>query len=370
MQLIEQNGYSKEKILEQLHFKYGSNTVKFKYDLLDKNEIKIGTLDNVISGEISMASLAQIKRTARFSIIDKGNIDWLNDRIQPIYMLKMPDGGWVKWSLGIFIPSTPSKTETGGVIYREVEAYDGLVVLKDDKFSSRYVIPGGTNYSEAIYQLLFDSGIQKINIDITDKILPSSREFEIGTEILSAVNQLLSEINYTTLTVDEYGYYTSKKYISPSDRVAEYTYADDELSILSSGINEELDIFGVPNIWVVVVSNPELEPLISVYENNNPESITSTISRDRNIVDYREIDSIADQSSLDDYVKRIANNASQVYGHVIFETALNPLHSYSDVLNLKYGPLSIDDKFSETKWTLPLQAGAKMVHEVRRVVSI
>ena len=91
---------------------------------------------------------------------------------------------------------------------------------------------------------------------------------------------------------------------------------------------------------------------------NNPNSITSS-SRGRTIVDFREVDNIADQESLDAYVQRIANNASQVYGYINFETAIMPMHSYSDVLDLGYSKLGIAGKYSETNWTLPCK-GAMM----------
>ena len=69
--------------------KTGSRQIKFRYDLLDKNHRYKKTLNNVISGEISMAAFADIKRTARFKIKDDNSIDWLNDRIQPFFMLKI-----------------------------------------------------------------------------------------------------------------------------------------------------------------------------------------------------------------------------------------------------------------------------------------
>ena len=41
-----------------------------------------------------------------------------------------------------------------GEIYRAVEAYDGLQVLTDDKFTSRYTVASGTNYVTAIKTIL------------------------------------------------------------------------------------------------------------------------------------------------------------------------------------------------------------------------
>ncbi len=370
MQKIEQGNYGRQEILDQLHFKYGSNEIKFRYELLDKFERRKFTLRNVIDAEISMAAFAEIKRTGRFTIKEGEDIDWLNDRIQPFFLLKMPDGGWVEWSLGIFLLSTPNRSHHTGGVFRDVEAYDGLIILRDDKFLSRYTIPANTKYTDAIKTLLTSAGITKMNIESKDDTIKTAKEFEPGTEKLKAINELLRDINWTTLWVDERGYYTSGRYTSPADRPSEYDYFDDELSIISGDIIEKLDLVNIANSWVVVASNPEEEPLTSNYVNDNPDSPTSTINRGRVIADYREIESISNQQALDEYVERLAYNASQIYGYLNFETALNPLHSYSDVYNIRHNGLGVEDKYSETNWIMPLEAGALMRHSARKVMYI
>lgn len=370
MQKIEQGNYTREEIISALHGVNGARELKFRYDLLDKTEQKKGEIETVISGEVSMNALADIKRTARFTIEDTDTIDWLNDRIQPFVLLKMPDSNYVEWSQGIFLLSSPKRVERNGRVYRDVEAYDGLQILNDDKFDSRYYITLGTNYVTAIISILQGAGITKYNIEQTTATLQTTREWEPGTKKLTIINELLQEINYTSLWVDEYGFYTASKYRLPSERAIEYTYADNDLSVTYNETSEELDLFNVPNKWVAVQSNPESNPLISVYTNVNPESITSTVSRGRTIVDYRTIDNIADQTSLDAYVQRLAYEASQIFGHVAFETAIMPMHSYNDVLEVVYGGLGINGKYIETDWTMPLQTGARMRHNVRKVIQI
>lgn len=589
---LERAGYTKEEVKDALHGKYAPRNINFRYDLLDKNDNKIKTLDSVESGEVSMASLAYIKRTARFRIKDKGDINYLSDRIQPFARLKMPEvkrrhddyalefdgvddyiipptkglgtgdvshtieswvylydpppsrmgildikpqgtgghhwlynangtiliGRWnggaysmpsayvpknrwfhlaatfdlptrvfkvyvdgvfinsktltssqtfafsggvvlgdgvpselnlrgklndvrlwnvartqqqiqanmnadlkgtesglvglwqfregngttaydstdnanhgtingaawqkngiwvetippknIEFPLGVFLLSSPTRSDKNKNVYRDVEAYDGLLILKDDKFADRYTITAGTNYRKAVIDILNSAGITKHNIDQTDKVLATDIDFEPGKEKLFAINQLLRDINYTPIYVDVYGYYTSATYRSPSIRSAEYTYKDDSLSVTYAGMQEELDLFNVPNKWVVVMSNPERAPLVSSYTNDNPNSPTSTVNRGRTIVDYREIDNIADQQALDAYVQRIAFEASQIYGKVTFETAIMPMHGYADILELDYSPLNLKGKYAETNWTIPLQSGARMRHEVRKVVTI
>jgi hypothetical protein len=370
MQNLAISGYTKQQVVDALHGKYRPRNIKFRYDLLDKNEVKKSTLSTVASGEISMQYMSDIKRTAKFKIKEDSYINWLSDRIQLFYMLQMHDLNWIEWSLGIFLLSSPTRVEENNKIYREVEAYDGLQVLKDDKFSERYTITTGTNYYQAILSILQSAGITKFNIQQATQVLTTDREYEIGTPKLKVINELLADLNYTPIWVDEVGFYTSSLYVNPSVRALDYAYEDDELSIICNGLKDTVDTFAVPNKWTRVVSNAETAPLVSTYTNNNPSSPTSTVNRGRTIVDYQKIDSIADQTSLDAYVKRLAFEASQIYGYINFETAIMPIHSYNDVLQIKYSSLNINDKYSETGWSMPLKVGGKMKHECRRVVSI
>lgn len=370
MQRLEQGIYTRQQVIDQLHMTKGSNLIKFRYDLLDYAENKKATLNTVESGEIRMNALADIKRTARITLKENTLINWLSDKIQPFFMLRMPDGGWCEWSLGIFLLCSPSRYDRDNGIYREIECYDGLQVLIDDKFDTRYTIKQGSNYITAVTNILASSGITKCNLEQTSLTLPADVEFEPGTIKLEVINTLLTEINFTSLWVDEWGFFTASKYRSPQQRAADYSYKDDSLSILSRGMTEELDLFNIPNKWVVVSSNPETIPLTSIYTNSNPDSITSTINRQRTIVNYQTLDKIADQTSLDEYTKKLAFEASQVYGNVKFQSALMPHHSYFDVLNLTYSRLDINEKYSELGWVMPLQAGSLMTHTVRKVINI
>lgn len=367
MQQIAQGGYTEQQIVTMLH---GSRQIRFRYDLLDGEDRKIGELDGVMDAEVSMSALADIKRAARIFMRDDSHIDWLNDRVQPFILLRMPDGGWVEWPQGIFLLSTPERREQSGGVYRHVECYDGLQVLADDKVDARHTIAQGTLYTLAVNTLLASAGISKGRITGSMAALPIAREWEMGTPKLTIINELLQEINYTPLWCDEWGYYVASPYLLPIDRPIEYSYRDNRDSLMYAGVAEELDLFSIPNRWVIVQSNSETAPLTSTYTNSNPHSITSTVSRGRTIVDFRQVDNIADQAALDAYAQRLAYDASQVYGHLTFESAIMPFHSYMDMLQVVYTRLGIDNRYVEVGWSIPLQVGGKMKHKVRRVVQI
>lgn len=369
MQSIAIGGYTKKQVIDALHGRRGPRQLRFRYDLLDKNNEFIKTLTTVTSGEVSMNALADIKRTARFSLIDNGEIDWISNRIQPFVEVKM-QGSWISFPQGIFLLSSPTRKDETHKVIRDVEAFGGLVILRDDKLETRTIISAGTLYYEAVVNILLSAGITQYNIEYSDAVLQRDIEFEAGKEKLFAINELLRQINYTPIYDDVNGIFVSAPYRSPAVRSAEYTYKNDEMSVTYQGMEEELDLFNVPNKWVVISSNAEQEPLASSYTNDNPDSPTSTVSRGRTIVDFREVSDIADQVTLDAYTQRIAFEASQVYGRISFETALMPFHDYSDVIQVDYSPLGINGKYAETSWSMPLSVGGKMKHEVRRVIQI
>jgi hypothetical protein len=365
-------GYNKADVINQLHAKAGVREIKFRYDLLNRHEIKIGELSGTPSGNsINFNSLAEIKRTAHFNFKETEliEIDWLNDRVQPVFILRMNDGNYIEWSLGNFLLSSPTRKDNFG-IWREIEAYDASQILQEDKFTNRYRITGGTKYVDAISTIINSAGIRKINIISSSTTIANDKEFEIGTSKLEAINTLLTEINYTSIWVDTDGYFKSTPYILPSNREVEYQYRTNDLSIMYEGATNELDLFNVPNTWVVTATNPEKLPLVSKYTNDLLTSKTSTVNRGRVIVDYSQVNDIFDQVTLDAYTKRIAYNASQVYEKFTFETCCMPHHSYMNMLFVEYKNLEISAKFTETDWEMELQAGGKMKHNVRKVIMI
>lgn len=412
---LSRNGYSHEQVVEMLHMKRGSRQVRFRYFLLDKNENEKAEISNIIEGgSIEQSAFSDIKRTAKFKLkeskyIDRDgeeqDIDWNTDRIQVFVEFKVPDwfeqveetdtnvyflqasqpiemqrrkiyftkkeGGWIDFSLGVFLLASPVRNDEGENIYREVEAYDKLLVTKEDKVTDRYTITAGTRYYDAMVNVLQSAGINEYNIENNDKVLPNAKEYDPGTEKLTILNDLASDLNFTPFWVDEWGFYRSNQYRSPQEQASDYTYQDDELSIMAPGVEEELDLFDIPNVFTVVVANPDTDDeFISTVENWNPNHPRSIPSLGRRVVRFEEKDDIADQESLDAYVERLAFESSQIYGRVRFQTAIMPFHSYSNVLRIINSKLGINDKYSEVSWKMKLESGADMEHEARRVVSL
>lgn len=342
-----------------------SRKIKFRYDLLSKYEMKIGEISSV-KGSVSLNSLAEIKRTGRFTIseVDAKDIDFLNDRLRPVVIIDDKE-----YRLGTFLLPSPTRKTQKGIITRDIEAYDVLQILKEDRITNRIFYKKGSRYEDIIRQMVNSAGIKNVLLEKTDSVLKRDREFEIGTSKLDVCNQLLQETNYTTLFTDENGIVKAKKYILPNARKIEIPYLANEFNItVRDSAVDEYDLFNIPNVWVIIVSNGENEPMKAIYRNDNPADRTSTVARGRNIVDFREVSDIADQTTLNNYVKRVAYDSSNIFRKIQFETLINPVHGYGNCIYIEDKKLGIREKYIETMWEIPLEVGGRMKHAGRRIV--
>lgn len=417
MKDLSRDGYASQEVMGALHGATGSRQVKFRYDII-RNGAAAGTLP-VSSASVQYRKDNSIKRTARFAA-GEGDINWLTDQIQPVMLVKMPDkwqiirmatttwndmadryatwdgmssesaawddlagfiesrekipGKWLDWPLGVFLPTTVTKSTDGAAVSYNVEAYDRSVILSEDSTTDRLTFSAGTKYSDAILSVLVSAGFEQALIAETAATMQVDRSWEIGTAKLEIVNQLLQEINYDTFSVNEVGLPVMLPYAQPSPDGVTMRYEADDLSVIRPESDTALDAFKVPNVFVGYVSNPDYtgsssdEDLRYVYENNNATSPTSTISRDRRIVMVIQPNNIASAEDLRGYVTRIAYQQSQIYETVSFETALMPIHGNGEVLAIQHP--QINGVYEEIGWEMDLSAGGAMRHEARKVVIV
>lgn len=370
MALDPRGVYSDAAVLAALRGTTGVRRLTYRYDRLSSSNAYLGPLSSVFRGSVSNNSLADIKRTARFSVLDDSTINYGSDRIKPYARLGMDNGGFVEWPLGVFLLATPSRAlVSANYVSREVEAYDQLLILAQDGLSDRLSYAAGTLYTAALSAIGASRGFA-LNVTPSPLVMPAATEWEPGVSYLRVVNDLLAAINYESALFDENGVFVCRPYVAPSVRGSVYTYASDAVSVLSGDVGQTIDYFSVPNRWTIVKSEADQGVLISTYTNTSPTSPTSTVNRGRIITDFRTEQDAANQSTLDAKAARLAFEASQIFEKVVFSTMAMPFHGTADVLTLQLSELTIASKYSEQSWELELTAGAAMKHSVRRVVSV
>lgn len=367
MYSLTQGQYSHDTVLKVL---VSDRTVNFRYELLDKNEIKLKDLESV-SGSIRFDSSQEIMGTASFVIKEIGDVDLrtVDLRIRPFFRLKVATG-WLEYPLGTYIMSSPERSRQGTGVSQQVDCYDYSTILKEDKITTRLFITSGTNYVTQVRSIITAAGIKKTNIETSILTVSTPLEFEIGTSKLDIINSLLTAINYEPLHFDNRGYAVSRRYIEPLNRQTEQAYQTNDRSIIKNGAKQSVDTYNVPNIFVRYTNNPDGAELRSQYINDSVISPISTVNRGRNVVNIESVNDIADQTTLNDLVRRIAIEKSQTYDAITLPTALMPHHSYRDCIFVGEDGLGVGNKYIEYAWEMNLSVGGTMVHTLKRVVKL
>lgn len=338
-------------------------TVSFRYECLDKTD-KYRFSVSVTACSVTYSALSELKSSARITMPDNPDIDYINDRIRVICVVIV---GTEKreYPLGTFLLSSPARNTDGTSVTREIEGYSKLQVYADDLVESRHIVTAGTNVVNEVIRLI---GTTQYRIPSSTLTLSTDREWEIGTSKLTIINDLLETINYTSLRVANDGCFESDVYVLPADRAVDFAYMDILGGVLSLELSDDLDLFSVPNVFVRYIDNPDAAALRSVYVNDNPHSPSSTVNRGRRITSCEKVDDVADRVTLDAITRRDAANASQIYSHVTFETAIMPIHGYMNTIRLRHK--TVDGIYQETGWEIDCKAGEMMKHTVRKVVQV
>lgn len=405
--------WSDEEILDALHGRNGTQEIRFRADIL-QDGAKAREAPLAPGGSITLDMTADILRIARFELYEP--VNELTEEIKPYMLLRMEDAqtvssiiieSWTRWDglgltwgeiearglaftplglfvldgservpqyaefpLGVFIPSTPTRTSADGVSAWTVEAYDKTIVLKEDGLDTPLFLSEGAKYLDEVLSILARAGITNIMIaSSVDTEIAADREFEVGKSLLEVVNTLLGEINFNPIFCDADGNFVIGAYEEPTAASADITYKADHLSIIGRDTSTETDYYKVPNVFIAACSNPDLkQDYRSTYINDNPISPFSTLRRGRRIISeiYRP-DQIASQADLDVYIRRMAfERTLEASETVTFSTAPMPVHGRAEDVELQHPDAS--GVFREVGWTIRLDAGGEMEHVVKRTV--
>jgi len=380
-------------------FRVGRRKIDFVYHLLDENNQFVRELDNVISGKVSYDMEANIKRTAKFTLVDDGTIDFLNHRIMPIVRIQEPGtltivekkddekyaflnpyhviehkyevvhdtkgGVWYEMPVGVFILSSPTREDEYSLVQRNVDAYDISLLLDEHKVERSFTIKEGQPYVATVEALLRQAGIH--NWHITPDFRGASRtiEYSQGTSFLTIINDLLKQIGYTALSFTSFGDAVAFPFYDLDERKVTHKYHDDEESLTLVGVKETLDLSKAYNTFTVVMSNEDQPPKHYTYVNDNPNDPLSTVNRKRNIVYTERIDDISDEGALEMYTRRVASEMSTQLGTITFRTPIVPNHCCYNVIDFKYRTLGIHGKFLEVSWDMELEVGGVMTHTLQ-----
>lgn len=328
-----------------------------------RNGATLTTLVPTSAPEIDCNAMASIKMSMSGVFVENESVNWLTDEIVPVQII---DGE--EFPVGIFLPGTITKrTDENGAHLIAVEAYDRCLILQNTKTEEMLFFGSGEKYTSAIDKLLTDAGVSMRLITPCDATLQTNREdWQIGTDYLTIINALLDEINYCEIWFDSNGCARAEEKKAPTASNIDHEYSDSAGSrLLKRQCSIETDTFNVPNVYIAVCNNPDLEePMIATAVNDSPASELSVQKRGRRIAEVYKIDNIADQLTLDAYVQNLMFERMMSTETVLVSTANMPGHGVNDTIALIHP--DVDGIYREVGWSLLLGPGEAMTHTLQR----
>lgn len=337
-------------------------TVSFRYKVL-RNNSDYSELHAIGAPTVRMESSGEIKTALSGEFAVNEAIEWLTDEIEPVLII---DG--VEHPIGVYAVATKRDGENETTKSVNIEAYDRCWRLRDTKTETRLYFSAATTYQAAIEQLLATCGIATYQFTPTTETLGVSREWAIGKSYLAIVNELLLEINYGQIYFNAEGVAILQP--EPEISAESITHTLDSTNVnclLLPQIEREMDIYNTPNVFIAICSSADrANPWVATAVNDNPQSPLSIMRRGRRIVSIENVNNIASQSALQEYVN-IKRNKSMLSGELVtVSTGLLPGFSAQEVIGLIY-----EDYMGicrEKSWTMELKTGGTMTHELEKVV--
>lgn len=341
------------------------NTFSVRYEVL-RNKAVYAVLNALTDfGEVTCDSTSELKMSFRGTFAElPPDVNFLTDRLRPVVILNGEE-----FSVGVYAITTESERNENGETVTELEGYSLLYLASRKCIETRLSIPAGTNYISECVQLLNSAGITDIDAEPTGYTLATAREdWDVGTPVLTIVNDLLAEISYNSAWVALDGTVRLTKYAPPSLANVDHVYSEGKFSVIEDGYTRSSDRYGRYNVFLVTCENPDLSaPMSATAVNDSEESPFSTAKLGR-ILRVETVDNIPSQAALQEYANRMKYQSMQETETITFATAQIPNHETFDVVALGMGDLT--GIYAETGWTLPLVPGGPMSHTARRVRSV
>ena len=293
-------------------------------------------------------------------------VNWLSDQIRPELII---DG--VAFPLGMYLPASVTENidRAGtGLVSLSVQAYDRCWQVQT-YIPTQIYFASGADYIASIVSLLTSAGISLISSAVNSSTFTEAREdWNLGTDTLTVVNQLLGEINYDSLWFDKNGLAVLQPTATPNASSIKHTLdANDPDVMVLPGIQAKKDIYTAPNVFKVICDNPDKSAAMTATSiNSNPQSPLSVQRRGRQIMSVSYVDNIASQNELQAYADRLRNESMFTGETITVKTGLLPGFGVGDVTALIYG-----DRFDicvEKAWSMELRPGGIMTHTLEKVV--
>ncbi|MGB3330159.1 MAG: SH3 domain-containing protein [Thermomicrobiales bacterium] len=253
-----------------------SHVARMKAELwvCDQNNRRLRDISqHLVQGVVEMNQDAEVQLSFTASI-DAGVelLEW-REFLAPILTLTYATGRIVTGQVGLYVVVPPPKRHRWRSSRVEIDGRDLTYLLARDAFETTFIVDENDDPLYKARQVIESSGIAPDRIRFTPRSpragkadIPttflSARDWPPGTAKLDIVNDILTELDYYTLYMDQTGRLVSKPTIDAETATADVAWFTGDGSEVIGEIAEDPSLATFGNVVIVVGDNPTVETKI------------------------------------------------------------------------------------------------------------
>lgn len=309
----------------------------FEYYIVDPKTWKdIELIDTVKSSTIQRDSEAETLGSATIDMTESVGESYIR-----IYLITIQNGLRERHPLGTFLVQTPSLNFNGRLQNISVDAYTPLIELKESPPPLGYSILKNSNVMDFAYRLVRERARAPVVKTECNTLLGMNFTASTDDTWLTFLSDLIANAKYN-FALDEMGRILLSPYQDTASLQPVWTYNDDNSSILYPEISVDRDLYGIPNVVEVIHSNGAGYYFVRAV-NDDPNSVTSTVSRGREIihrVNNPDLVGKPTESQVKDYANQLLRELSVLEYTVTYTHGYCPVR-LGDCVRLNYARAGI-----------------------------
>ena len=309
----------------------------FEYYIVDPKTWKdIELIDTVKSSTIQRDAEAETLGSATIDMTESVGESYIR-----IYLITIQNGLRERHSLGTFLVQTPSLSFNGRLQNISVDAYTPLIELKESPPPLGYSILKNSNVMDFAYRLARERARAPVVKTECNTLLGMNFTASTDDTWLTFLSDLIANAKYN-FALDEMGRILLSPYQDTASLQPVWTYNDDNSSILYPEISVDRDLYGIPNVVEVIHSNGAGYYFVRAV-NDDPNSVTSTVSRGREIihrVNNPDLVGKPTESQVKDYANQLLRELSVLEYTVTYTHGYCPVR-LGDCVRLNYARAGI-----------------------------
>ena len=309
----------------------------FEYYIVDPKTWKdIELIDTVKSSTIQRDAEAETLGSATIDMTESVGESYIR-----IYLVTIQNGLRERHPLGTFLVQTPSLSFNGRLQNISVDAYTPLIELKESPPPLGYSILKNSNIMDFAYRLARERARAPVVKTECNTLLGMNFTASTDDTWLTFLSDLIANAKYN-FALDEMGRILLSPYQDTASLQPVWTYNDDNSSILYPEISVDRDLYGIPNVVEVIHSNGAGYYFVRAV-NDDPNSVTSTVSRGREIihrVNNPDLVGKPTESQVKDYANQLLRELSVLEYTVTYTHGYCPVR-LGDCVRLNYARAGI-----------------------------